>query len=77
VSFGHITNLLPFIKMKSFKKVLRLIGLGLLIILALTGVGITGASPIFLKKNEQDYDHEIKTELVEGHQDAIEEKDVE
>lgn len=41
------------------------------------GISITGASPVNLKKNEQDYDNEIKTELVEGHKDAIEEKDVE
>lgn len=68
---------IPFIKMKSFKKALRLIGLGLLITLALMGISITGASPLFLKKNEQDYDNEIKTELVEGHKEAIEEKDVE
>lgn len=52
-------------------------GLGLLIILAMMGVGITGASPLFLKRNEQDYDNEIKTELVEGHTDSLEEKDVE
>jgi len=63
--------------MKSFKKALRLIGLVLLIMLALMGIGITGASPVNLKKNEQDYDNEIKTELVEGHKEAIEEKDVE
>jgi len=63
--------------MKTLKKVIRLIGLGLLIILAISGISITGASPILLKKNEQDYDNEIKTELVEDHQDAIEEKNVE
>jgi len=63
-------------KMKSLKKIVRIFGLGLLIILAVMGVGITGASP-FLKKNEQDYDNEIKTELVEGHKDSIEEKDIE
>ncbi len=64
-------------KMKTLKKVLRLFGLGLLILLAVSGISITGASPILLKKNEQDYDNEIKTELVEGHKDAIEEQDVE
>jgi len=63
--------------MKKIKKVLRLIGLGLLIILAVSGISITGASPVLLKKNEQDYDNEIKTELVEGHTDVMEEKDVE
>jgi len=64
-------------KMKTLKKVLRLFGLGLLILLAVSGISITGASPILLKKNEQDYDNEIKTELVEGHKDAIEEQGVE
>jgi len=63
--------------MKTLKKVLRLFGLGLLILLAVSGISITGASPILLKKNEQDYDNEIKTELVEGHKDAIEEQGVE
>ena len=60
--------------MRSLKKVLRIIILGLLIILAISGISITGASPILLKKNEQDYDNEIKTELVEGNEDAMEEK---
>jgi hypothetical protein len=68
---------LQFIKMKTFKKVLRLVGLGILIILAISGISITGASPLNLRKNEQDYDNEIKTELVEGHKDAMETKDVE
>jgi hypothetical protein len=63
--------------MKKLKKALRLFGLGLLILLAVSGISVTGASPLLLKKNEQDYDNEIKTELVEGHTDAIEEKDVE
>jgi hypothetical protein len=61
--------------MKSFKRALRLFGLGLLIILAVMGVGITGA--VFLNKKEQDYENEVKTELVEGQNDALEEKDVE
>jgi hypothetical protein len=68
---------LQFIKMKTFKKVLRLVGLGILIILAISGISITGASPLNLRKNEQDYDNEIKTELVEGHKDTMEAKDVE
>lgn len=54
---------------------LRLIGLGLLLILALMGVGITGAA--FTNKKEQDYDNEIKTELAEGNEDDLEVKDVE
>ncbi len=67
---------LQFIRMKTFKKVLRLLGLGILIILAISGISITGASPLYLKKNEQDYDNEIKTELVEGNAESMEEKDV-
>jgi len=39
------------------------------------GVGVTGA--VFINKKEQDYDNEIKTELAEGKEDTIEEKDVE
>lgn len=61
--------------MKSIKRVLRLIGLGLLLILALMGVGVTGA--VFTNKKEQDYDNEIKTELAEGNEDDLEVKDVE
>lgn len=61
--------------MKSLKRALRLFCLGLLIILAVMGVGITGA--VFLNKKEQDYENEVKTELVEGQNDALEEKDVE
>lgn len=61
--------------MKSLKRVLRLIGFSLLLILALMGVGITGA--VFVNKKEQDYDNEVKTELVEGNEDTLEVKDVE
>lgn len=63
--------------MKSLKKIIRLTGLVLLILLAVSGVGFTGASPVSLKKNEQDYDNEIKTELVEAGEDVISEKGVE
>ncbi len=61
--------------MKSLKRVLRLVGFSLLLILALMGVGITGA--VFVNKKEQDYDNEVKTELVEGNEDILEIKDVE
>ncbi len=61
--------------MKSLKRVLRLVGFSLLLILALMGVGITGA--VFVNKKEQDYDNEVKTELVEGNEDILEVKDVE
>jgi hypothetical protein len=60
--------------MKTFKRALRLLTLGLLITLALMGVSITGA--IFLHKKERDYDNEIiKTELVEGNKEVVEEKE--
>ena len=39
------------------------------------GVGITGA--VFSNKKEQDYDNEIKTELVEGKKEQLEEKNKE
>ena len=60
--------------MKSFKRAFRLFVLGILIILAISGIGIIGV--IFNNKKEQDYDNEIKTEMVEGQEDVIEEKDV-
>jgi CHASE1-domain containing sensor protein len=61
--------------MKSLKRAMRLLGLGLLIILALLGVGVTGA--VFTNKKEQDYDNEIKTELAEAKEDSLEVKDIE
>lgn len=60
--------------MESIKKWIRLIGLIFLIILALSGIGI-GA--VIVNKKEQDYDNEVKTELVEGSEDTLEVKDVE
>ncbi len=54
---------------------LRLAGLSLLILLALMGISVTGA--IFLNKKEQDYENEIiKTEMAEGREDSIEEKEL-
>ncbi len=51
--------------MNHFKKILRTIGLILLIILALSGIGIMGGP--LLPKSRQDYDEkEIAIELVEG-----------
>lgn len=48
--------------------------LGLLILLALMGLPITGA--VFFNKKERDYENEIiKTELAEGHEEAIQEID--
>jgi RNA polymerase sigma-70 factor, ECF subfamily len=54
--------------MKKFNRVMRFIGLGLLILLALCGVGFTGMLP---QRREQDYDNEVKTELVEGKEDEL------
>lgn len=54
---------------------MRLLGLGLLIIMALMGVGVTGA--VFTNKKEQDYDNEIKTELAEAKEESLEVKDIE
>ena len=62
------------LKMKSFKKALRLLMLSLLIILAISGIGI---GFILNSKKEQDYDNEIKTELVEGSENKLEVKDQE
>lgn len=54
------------------KKIIRAFCLGVLLILAMVGIGITGV--VFLqKKNEQDYDNEIKTEVVEGKQESLSE----
>ncbi len=55
--------------MKKFKKVFRLLGLALLLLLAAATAGL-GA--IALRRPEQDYDNEIKTEIVEGKEDKIE-----
>lgn len=56
--------------MVKLKKVLRLIGLGLLILLAMTGLGIM--API--RPREQDYDNETKTELAEGEESVLKNK---
>jgi len=51
--------------MKKLKKLMRLAGLVLLILLASTGIGIAGGFPLH-RKHEQDQDNEVKTELREG-----------
>jgi hypothetical protein len=48
--------------MKSFKKLFRLLLFTLLLLMALVG----GVVPVAFRRNEMDYDNEIKTELVEG-----------
>lgn len=51
--------------MHNLKKAMRLFGLGVLIVLATLGVGISGGVPIAPNKKREDFT-EDKTELVEG-----------
>ncbi|GAB3893063.1 hypothetical protein GCM10028803_06800 [Larkinella knui] len=55
--------------MKKLKKLLKLAGLGVLILLALMGIGIGGAGPIFSTQKDRYNDTGIRTELVEGKED--------
>jgi hypothetical protein len=55
--------------MKTFITILKWVKLGLLILLALAG-GFMMLAP---RRHEQDYDNEVKTELVEGLNDQIKE----
>jgi|GEM_PF-5714417 len=50
---------------KRIKRLLRLISLVCLIVLALCGIGINGAGPIFSQSRERYIDNGIKTELVQ------------
>ncbi len=64
--------------MKHLKKILRLSGLVMLIVLASVGIGITGAAPV-LSKNKETFPVEIKIELVEAREDdenTISENDI-
>ena len=54
--------------MKNFKGIFRIISLGFLLLLALSGVFLAIAP----RRPDQDYDNEIKTEIVEGKEDKIE-----
>lgn len=54
--------------MKSFKKILRLLGLVFLIVLATVGIGIGGSVPIPISSKKED-NIEIKIELVESNED--------
>jgi hypothetical protein len=56
--------------MKSFKKILRLLGLVLLIVLASFGVCIGGGAPI-QRPNKKEDTIEIKVELVESDNDEL------
>ena len=51
--------------MKKFKRVARICGLVLMMILALVGMGITGAAPVLPKNRERLGDNKMQTELVE------------
>jgi hypothetical protein len=55
--------------MKRLKKLLRLLGFIVLLVLAAVGGGLMA---IATRRPDQDYDNEIKTELVEGKQDQSE-----
>lgn len=54
--------------MKSFKRILRLLGLVLLIVLACVGIGFGGGVPIPTSNKKEDT-IEIKVELVESNED--------
>ena len=60
-----------FNQMKIFKMVMKWTKLTLLIVIAVAG-GFVMIGP---KRNEQDYDNEVKTELVEGKEDQLNEND--
>nr|WP_294944942.1 hypothetical protein [uncultured Mucilaginibacter sp.] len=51
--------------MKSFKRIIRLIGLALFLALALTGIGILGAVPIPSKRQEDFINTEVSIEMVD------------
>jgi len=64
---------------KRVKKLLKLVGLVCLIFLALCGIGIHGAGPIFSQTRERYIDNGIKTELVKQKDedgDSVESNDV-
>ncbi|WP_461150696.1 hypothetical protein [Spirosoma pulveris] len=52
--------------MKRVKKLFKLMGLVCLIILALCGIGINGAGPLFHQSRERYPDNGIRTELVQS-----------
>ena len=55
--------------MNKLKKLIRLSGLIILLILAAAAGGFMAIAP---RRPDQDYDNEIKTELVEGKEDQSE-----
>lgn len=58
--------------MKNFKKLVKLVGFILLLLLAAMGGGLLGLAP---RRPDQDYDNEIKTEIVEGKEDQQQTRD--
>lgn len=60
-------------KMNTFKKITRAFAITCIIILAVVGVGITGATPLFSRNRE--IDPTVKTELVETKKDNLEQED--
>lgn len=58
--------------MKKFKKAMRYVVLGLLIILAICGIPIVSFLP---RSREMDVDNEVKTEIVEGTENGMEDVD--
>lgn len=59
---------------------MRILGLVLLIILAVLGIGIGGAAPVFSRNNSRDEGPEIKIELLETKKeksDTLQLKDIE
>ena len=51
--------------MKKIKRITRICGLVLLMLLASVGMGITGAAPVLPKNRERLADNKTQTELVE------------
>jgi hypothetical protein len=58
--------------MKKFKRLIKLAGFILLLLLAAVGAGFLGLAP---RRPQQDYDNEIKTEIVEAKEDQVQTSD--
>lgn len=55
--------------MKKLKRILRIVGLVLLVMLACTGIGLTGAAPIS-SSNRQVLPEEVNVEMVEKEEEG-------
>ncbi|WPU96817.1 hypothetical protein SNE25_14940 [Mucilaginibacter sabulilitoris] len=60
--------------MKKLKRILRLFCLALLLLLAVTGIAITGAAPTQPKNRQKIIDNETLIEMVDQKKDDDEEK---